>query len=522
MEVSVTSKTGSQPFTGEYRLAVENFGPISRASVALRPLTVFIGPSNTGKSYLSILMYALHQCFGSGVGPPYSYARRVRYRHVPISRRLADSNGLGLAEMEEFRSWLAKQFRENIQSSPEGEAVNSSPLDPLPEQVASYIRTIVEQAQGFENHLEMHIGRCFGVDNPHELIRRSKSRIATRVDLSIPRKDSAGIVRYELQLRKSGMKFAGVIGGVEPLSYDIDALDAFDGYEDLDQISDSYLKRVLDSMATSAFTSLFHPLSRNAYYLPADRTGVMHSHQVVVSTLVQNATAAGIRPFGNTPILSGVLADFLSELIEMSGPQLRNRRGHFEDLATRLEENVLRGGVRMESTQTGYPSFTYRPDGWNENLPLMRASSMVSELAPVALYLRHLVRKGDVLIIEEPESHLHPAMQVAFTRELAAAVLAGIRVIVTTHSEWLLEELANLVRLSQIPDSERQGLAGGKVALRSDQVGAWLFTPSKRSRGSTVTEIDIDNSGLYPSGFNDVAVALHNDWAEIASRIEND
>ena len=84
----------------------------------------------------------------------------------------------------------------------------------------------------------------------------------------------------------------------------------------------------------------------------------------------------------------------------------------------------------------------------------MNSSSMVSELAPVVLYLRHRVQSNDVLIVEEPESHLHPAMQVEFTRQLAALVRSGIRVIVTTHSEWILEELANLVRLSKLPESQ--------------------------------------------------------------------
>ncbi len=44
-------------------LEVLNFGPIAKAKVKLRPLTVFVGPSNTGKSYLAILTYALHQFF---------------------------------------------------------------------------------------------------------------------------------------------------------------------------------------------------------------------------------------------------------------------------------------------------------------------------------------------------------------------------------------------------------------------------------------------------------------------------
>ena len=87
----------------------------------------------------------------------------------------------------------------------------------------------------------------------------------------------------------------------------------------------------------------------------------------------------------------------------------------------------------------GYPQFFYKPDGWENALPLMNTSSMVSELAPVVLYLRHVVQPGETLIIEEPETHLHPAMQVEFTRQIAALVHAGVRVIVTTHSDWVLE-----------------------------------------------------------------------------------
>ena len=42
-------------------LGVTDFGPIAKAEVDLRPLTVFVGPSNTGKSYLAMLIYALHR-----------------------------------------------------------------------------------------------------------------------------------------------------------------------------------------------------------------------------------------------------------------------------------------------------------------------------------------------------------------------------------------------------------------------------------------------------------------------------
>jgi len=42
------------------RLEVQDFRPLAQASIELRPLTVFVGPSNTGKTYLALLIYALH------------------------------------------------------------------------------------------------------------------------------------------------------------------------------------------------------------------------------------------------------------------------------------------------------------------------------------------------------------------------------------------------------------------------------------------------------------------------------
>ena len=145
---------------------------------------------------------------------------------------------------------------------------------------------------------------------------------------------------------------------------------------------------------------------------------------------------------------------------------------------------------------------------------------MVSELAPILLCLRNHVNNGDVLIVEEPESHLHPSMQVQLMRELAAIVNAGVRVIVTTHSEWMLEELANLTRMGALPSNECDTIDGGSSALSPEKVGAWLFQTGEHPNGSTVSQIDLDESGLYPSGFDDVAIALHNNWARISNKLE--
>ena len=63
MAVIAESRSGSAglPAHAGVRIAVENFGPIGKGEVELRPLTIFVGASNTGKTCFSVLIYALHK-----------------------------------------------------------------------------------------------------------------------------------------------------------------------------------------------------------------------------------------------------------------------------------------------------------------------------------------------------------------------------------------------------------------------------------------------------------------------------
>ena len=501
-------------------LSVAHFGPIAEATVDLRPLTVFVGPSNTGKSYLAILIYALHRFFG-GHRDARPWGRRLlpfrRYRQI----RSPDKKALDAA----FR-WM-----EEMSGNADGVGSPENGIDMvLPEQVAQLIRPILNDINEFSHMLDEEITRCFGVEESKDLIRRSSStnarimlyrNVSETAERSPPFEYKFTIARKESRLISSiPVETPLRIGATDPeFLIPFQYVDPPIGYED-----DDY-RSFLTTELFNALTNLLIPytigtISNPIHYLPADRTGVMHAHRVVVSSLIGRASRAGFRQDSPLPVLSGVLADFLEQLIEL-GDLPKRRRSSGNSLAERLEGEILGGAVRSERSETGYPSFYYRPDGWKGDLPLMNTSSMVSELAPVVLYLRHVVQRGDVLIIEEPESHLHPAMQVAFTRLLAAAVRSGLRIILTTHSEWVLEALANLVRLSEVPKGKRKGIDGADLALAPDEVGAWSFRPRKRPRGSIVEEIPLDmEGGTFPAGYGEITESLYNDWAKISSRID--
>ena len=68
----------------DLEIEVTDLGPIAEAQVALRPLTVFVGPGNTGNSYFATLVYALHRHFG-GRRPLGRWTMPENGNRIPIS-----------------------------------------------------------------------------------------------------------------------------------------------------------------------------------------------------------------------------------------------------------------------------------------------------------------------------------------------------------------------------------------------------------------------------------------------------
>ena len=89
-----------------------------------------------------------------------------------------------------------------------------------------------------------------------------------------------------------------------------------------------------------------------------------------------------------------------------------------------------------------------RGGGRGFNIPLHLASSSARGLSDLYFFLRHVARKNHLLIIDEPESHLDTANQRRLARLLARFVHAGLKILVTTHSDYLIKEINNLVMLS--------------------------------------------------------------------------
>ena len=365
----------------------------------------------------------------------------------------------------------------SISPQEKGKSLSVDPLVELPDFIAPMIRPLFKSLNDYILVMVNDIKHSLGIADHARLIRhgnRNGAKITLmfkpfEYEIELKRREpigSLGLSSEETPLYIN--PYSERMQGVQFLANAVLRTPTLKDYNDR---SRENVENLIREFIAEVLCNVVNPLDSTAHYLPADRAGVMHAKRELIFSLIEGASQPAPRRDRLFPTLPGASANFLQQLVGLDEP-----RGQ-EDLAANLEKQMLEGAILTKNSETGYPIFSYQPQGWGgEDLPLTNTSSMVSELAPVVLYLRHIVQRGEVLIIEEPESHLHPAMQVEFIRQLAAVVHAGVRVMLTTHSEWVLEELTNLVRLSYLSKTRREGIASADSCTRIlDDVGVWLF-----------------------------------------------
>lgn len=96
---------------------------------------------------------------------------------------------------------------------------------------------------------------------------------------------------------------------------------------------------------------------------------------------------------------------------------------------------------------------SFKPtDKKNIKLTLVESSSTARALLDLSFYVNHLAKTGDILLIDEPELNLHPSNQRALARVFGMLVNAGVKVFITTHSDYIVRELNTLIMLNKNDD----------------------------------------------------------------------
>lgn len=161
----------------------------------------------------------------------------------------------------------------------------------------------------------------------------------------------------------------------------------------------------------------------------------------------------------------------------------------FEDLAKELER-ILEGKISVDA----YGSLEFKPKGTRKKIPLYLSSSMVKSFGGLVIYLRYLAREHDYIIIDEPELNLHPSTQVKLARLLAKMANRGIKLLMSTHSDYIISELSNLILLAD--DFKGKKALQKKYNYKKDDfikaedVGVYAF------QNDTIEEVSTTEQGI--------------------------
>ena len=531
MDNSPAPKRPAPLFAGpEVRISAKNFGPIESGAIDLRPLNVFVGPSNTGKTYFAVLIYALHRVLGGFPRLPAIY-REFGWYH----RREGDID----VQWDEVRRVAAKLDAED----------RTLLLSDMPKALREAMRSSFTNAEAYPKALNVELRACFDIASIDGLIRGPSQEYPGEIRLDIKEKNES-LWDIRANITESNFDFRGTISDIDLFPKDL--LDADSSYRDTFRIFQQRVDSAeiregknaklapmapfmrLTLLSTDSLARLLSPARGDILYLPAARSGIVQSHGVIVSSIVTRSTRAGLEPFVESSMFSRMVADFMQRLIlygerlpddEPSTPSIELVRAHKEtmkNIADTLERQTLCGRIEtLRSTKVGHPEFVFGSEQAGHNIRMSRASSMVSELAPVILFIRGYLARGDTMILEEPEAHLHPAAQTEMAVALARLARAGVRVVVTTHSDWLLQQIGNLIREGELAETGDEAAPASDAALRPRDVGVWLFDRNGSGGGSTVREVQFDRiDGVQPPDYEDVAERLYNRSAELQDRLE--
>jgi predicted ATPase len=207
--------------------------------------------------------------------------------------------------------------------------------------------------------------------------------------------------------------------------------------------------------------------------------------------------------------MTGVISDFLSELVGLDTRVVTE----LDPIATYLEDRIMRGRISSREDRGGGPRDIRYTDERGHEFRLHRTSSMISEIAPLVLYLRHLVDPDELLVIEEPESSLHPETQLRLAEALVKAVDSGARVLLTTHSDYFLSAVNQSIQAGTLAESTGTG-GSAPSPIKASRVGAYLFRPS--AAGTAVRRLPVSaRHGIPEEEFGRVAEDLYEQAVEL-------
>ncbi|MBI4850875.1 MAG: ATP-binding protein [Acidobacteria bacterium] len=463
-----------------------NLGPIKETELELHPLTVIIGPNNSGKTYIAYSLYGILKEFWD----------------LELDKK----------KQEKLFSLFYKKSETEYFIK-----LNTASIKEISQ-------IFVEVVQEFEKKLTL-----FFQDSSKKLFSKTKYSI-TSLDEQI-RKGFERLIDFDLLSRFE-----------EKFDYSVKEETIFFKVKYKDEVptissesKSEKIKQLLNEVILDYFWVLLVYYSFSIpYLLPAERNTFITTYRLLTHLRYKNLNEIDRKRFtqlnllGNDSSFADVqnvrfpqpIEDFLESL---SAVNLKPA----EILDPRKEDNnKLAGDIEMHLQNSHKLDFALTKEDGRQELKvkisddlvidLYNASSSIKQLAPLLVYLRYIDRGNNLIIIDEPEMNLHPENQVKLLEVLGILVNSGFKILITTHSPYFMSHLNNLVngKVGDEETLEKQArhlyLKDRRAFLKMEQVGAYEM------RNNKLVSLKDPDYGIRWDTLSDVSADVQRKFFEIS------
>lgn len=542
-------------------LVMRNFGPIKNARLAIKPITILIGPNNSGKSFFVLTYHTISQII-SNIGS--------ELRFLGIKGRKLDIHSLLDSEFrDDFIFFVFSRIKSIIKKEYSGfmlypyikrivegdlklgiEEKETVGENKIPENVLRFLEESVRKLADMSfskkslcDKAREKIYETFRIE-PNELIRwnQKKAEISfenaiLKLDLTIQEsrgRTSELSLNLNFNSRDIRKRTKKIISDPRLMQmHDRDILfPLFDNIKDIpekemiEHITRNYLGVVLSTY----FDILLGDIDVSLF-IPGGRSGLIKAHDVITASIVRQARRIGLEET-HIPGLSDPVANFIADLLDVKrktarGPySIRKQKANIQHFFDKIDTNLLEGKLILddsfeETTKPLTRSIYYRSTLKGSKLiPIQSVSSAISEIAGIRLFLesnRFVITKSRI-IIEEPEIHLHPQMQINLMRILIRLSKISRGVIITTHSDYLLQQL-NISILENTLKKLKVDIEFEEPISHKDVSVLWMDVDGK---GTTIGEkVEVSKEGLEATTFLNIINKLGNETSYLMSLVEN-
>ena len=455
-----------------------NIGPVQDAELELGDVTVIAGRNNTGKTYIVYTLYGFLKM--SRTFPEWFFLKQEKQPEAEfpnwhhVAEQLAESGrytfSLDDKELDRQRKWVTKLLTEGFSEQGLSEMFSS--------QAEVFKGASIQIIWNGENSKLRHSYKSEGTKVSIEYDGTQAVVTTDDAKRQLPIGRLAGYVAYHY------VRFLFDSFFPDPFILSAERFGISLFYRELD-FTKNQLVDMLQKMSDSKNRDKFSP------YLFIDRTTSRYA----------------------LPIKDNI--DYTRSI-----PDLRRSKSEIYNKKLFDDIKDMMGGYYGASGDDIRFISKARGKGRSFNIPLHLASSSARGLSDFYFFLRHIARNNHLLIIDEPESHLDTANQIQLARLLARFVRAGLKVLITTHSDYLIKEINNLVMLSR-PFSDKNSMIK-KLKYRADD---FLEPESVRAyvaEENGLTRCSVDGFGIAMPVFDQTIDAINNAANELASRMEDD